>query len=66
VGLGIGLVGAIAVSRYLQQLLFGLTPFDATTFAGVSIAFLLVALVASWLPAYRAAGIDPLPALRSQ
>jgi predicted permease len=66
VGLGLGLAGALAVSRYLRQLLFGLTPFDAMTFAGVSVAFLFVALVAAWLPAYRAAGIDPLPALRSQ
>jgi ABC-type lipoprotein release transport system permease subunit len=36
------------------------------TFAGVSLVFVLVALVASWVPAYRAANIDPLPALRSQ
>jgi putative ABC transport system permease protein len=66
VGLGLGLAGAIALSRYLQQLLFGVTPFDATTFAGVSAGFVIVALVASWLPAYRAAGISPLSALRSQ
>jgi putative ABC transport system permease protein len=66
VGLAIGLAGAVAVGRYLEQLLFGLTPFDAMTFAGVSIVFVLVALVASWVPAYRAANIDPVPALRSQ
>lgn len=60
-----GVVGAIAVSRYLEQLLFGLTPFDAMTFVGVSVAFLIVALVASLVPAYRAAAIGPLPALRS-
>jgi putative ABC transport system permease protein len=66
VGLGLGLAAALVVSRYLERLLFGLTPFDAMTFAGVSVAFLLVSLVASWLPAYRAAGIGPLPALRSQ
>jgi putative ABC transport system permease protein len=65
-GLGIGLAVATALSRYLQQLLFGVTPFDATTFAGVSAGFLLVALVAAWVPAYRAAGISPLSALRSQ
>jgi putative ABC transport system permease protein len=65
VGLGIGLVGAIAVSRYMEQLLFGLTPLDAMTFAGVSAGFLVIAFAASWLPAYRAASIGPLPALRS-
>jgi putative ABC transport system permease protein len=65
VGLGIGLAGAIGVSRYLEQLLFGLMPFDVMTFAGMSVVFLLVAFVASWLPAYRAAAIGPLPALRS-
>jgi predicted permease len=65
VGLAIGLAGATAVSRYLQQLLFGVTPLDTVTFAGVSVAFPLVALVASWLPAHRAAGIGPLAALRS-
>jgi putative ABC transport system permease protein len=47
-------------------LLFGVTPLDAMTFAGVSIAFLLVAVVASWLPAHRAARIGPLPALRGE
>jgi predicted permease len=66
VGLVIGLAGAVAVSRYLEQLLFGLTSLDAMTFAGVSVAFLLVALAASWLPAYRAAAVGPLSALRSQ
>ena len=65
-GLGIGLIGAIALSRYMQQLLFGVTPFDAMTFFAVSVGFLLVALAAAWPPAYRAAGIGPLSALRSQ
>jgi ABC-type antimicrobial peptide transport system permease subunit len=64
-GLGIGLAGAIAVSWYLKQLLFGLSPFDVTTLAGVSAGFLVIAFAASWLPAYRAASIGPLPALRS-
>jgi len=65
VGVGIGVLGAVALSRYLQQLLFGVTPLDAVTFASVSIAFLLVALVASLVPACRAARIGPLRALRS-
>jgi ABC-type antimicrobial peptide transport system permease subunit len=66
VGLGIGLAGSVAISRYLQQLLFGVTLFDATTFASVSAGFVLVALAASWTPAYRATGMNPLSALRSQ
>jgi ABC-type lipoprotein release transport system permease subunit len=43
----------------------GLTPLDAMTFAGVSVGFLVIAFAASWLPAYRAASVGPLPSLRS-
>jgi putative ABC transport system permease protein len=64
-GLAIGLAGALAISRYLQQLLFGLAPFDVLTFAGVSVAFLVIAVTASWLPARRAARIGALAALRA-
>jgi putative ABC transport system permease protein len=64
-GIIIGLVGAIALSRLMTGLLFGITATDTLTFAGVSITMLLVALAASYLPARRATKIDPLEALRN-
>jgi len=64
-GILIGLVGAIALSRLMTGLLFGITATDTLTFAGVSITMLLVALAASYLPARRATKIDPLEALRN-
>jgi putative ABC transport system permease protein len=66
IGLGGGVAGAIGLSRYLERLLFGLSPLDVSTFAGVSLVFLLVGMIASWVPAYRAASVGPLAALRSK
>jgi NAD(P)-dependent dehydrogenase (short-subunit alcohol dehydrogenase family) len=63
-GLVLGLIGATAVTRYLGGLLFGLTPLDPATFAGVSVLFAVVAALAAWIPARRASRIDPLAALR--
>ncbi len=63
-GLVLGLVGATAVTRYLGGMLFGLTPLDPATFAGVSLLFAAVAIFAAWIPARRASRIDPLAALR--
>jgi predicted permease len=63
-GLVLGLLGAAAVTRYLAGMLFGLSPLDPTTFAGVSMLFAAVATFAAWLPARRASRIDPLAALR--
>jgi putative ABC transport system permease protein len=63
-GLGIGLAGAWAATRVLKNFLFEVTPFDPLTFAAVSLLLALVALVACYIPARRAAGIDPLAALR--
>jgi putative ABC transport system permease protein len=51
-------------SRVLQAQLFEVAPTDRATYAAVAIGLLLVALVASWIPARRAARIDPLTALR--
>jgi predicted permease len=64
IGAAIGLVGAAAVTRYLESMLFELTPLDPSTFVGVVVLFLLVALLASYLPAARASRVDPLVALR--
>jgi putative ABC transport system permease protein len=63
-GLAIGLAGAWAATRVLKNFLFEVTPFDPLTFAAVSLLLALVALGACYIPARRAAGIDPLVALR--
>jgi len=60
--LGVG--GAMALSRYLATLLFGVSPRDTAVFAGLTIAMLAVALAASYFPGLRAARTDPLSALR--
>ncbi|HEX2270572.1 MAG TPA: ABC transporter permease, partial [Pyrinomonadaceae bacterium] len=64
VGVGIGIAGAVAVTRYLTTLLFGVQPIDVITFGGVALALMVVALIACLVPARRAAKIDPLIALR--
>src|SRR5215207_9429456 len=64
IGIGIGVAGAIAVTRYLTSLLFGVKPIDVWTFVGVALILGLVVLIACVVPARRAARIDPLEALR--
>ena len=64
VGVGVGMVGALAVTRYMTSLLFGVKPIDVITFAGVALVLIAVAAIASLVPARRAAKIDPLVALR--
>lgn len=64
IGLVIGSLGAAAVTRYLESMLFELAPLDPSTFAAVAVLFLLVALFAAYLPAARASRVDPLVALR--
>jgi ABC-type antimicrobial peptide transport system permease subunit len=62
-GVVIGLVGAVAVSRFIASLLFGIRPTDPLTFTGVTLILLAVALVACYIPARQVTGIDPLKAL---
>src|SRR5262249_8873902 len=63
-GIGVGILAAFGLTRVLASLLFGVTPTDATTFVAVPALLLLAALFACWLPAHRAAKVDPLVALR--
>jgi ABC-type antimicrobial peptide transport system permease subunit len=63
-GILLGLAGAAALTRYLENLLFELTPLDVWTFASVPGVFVLIAAAASYLPARRAAKLEPLAALR--
>jgi predicted permease len=65
-GIVIGIAGALALTRYLTSMLFGLTPLDPPTFVGVSLAFAAIATIASYVPARRAATVDPVVALRSE
>jgi predicted permease len=65
-GAALGLAGAIAVTRVLQGLLYGVTPLDGLTIASVVALVAAVALVAVGWPAWRAAGIDPATALRAE
>jgi predicted permease len=65
VGLGLGLLGAFAVTRLLSSQLYGVTPTDPLTFGGVAGMLALVALIATAAPARRAAAVNPLDALRS-
>ncbi len=64
VGLAVGLMGALAVARLLRGLLFGIGPADPATYAGVSVLLCIVALGACWMPARRAAKVDPMVALK--
>lgn len=65
-GIFLGILAAAWSTRWLSSLLFGVTPLDPVTFSAVSLLLLIVALMACWVPARRAAGIDPVQALREQ
>jgi putative ABC transport system permease protein len=63
-GIGIGVIGAVAVTRYMTTLLFGVKPIDTVTFVGVAFTLAVVVFIACLVPARKAAKIDPLEALR--
>jgi putative ABC transport system permease protein len=65
-GIVVGLVAAFVFTRSLSSLLFEITPFDPVTFFAVPLLLLIVALTACSIPAYRAARIDPIQALRDE
>src|SRR6266571_1343152 len=66
IGAAIGLLGALAVTRLVSRLLYGVSPIDPVTFASVSLLLVTVAMLASWIPARRAAKVDPMDALRHE
>ena len=65
-GVGLGLFGAFALTRVMSSLLFAVGPKDPLTFAAVAVLLSLIALLACWIPARRAARVDPLIALRHE
>jgi putative ABC transport system permease protein len=65
-GIGIGLAGALLLTRLMQSLVFGISTSDPATFAAVVVTLALVALLASYVPARRATKVDPMQALRTE
>ncbi|HTS24547.1 MAG TPA: ABC transporter permease [Bryobacteraceae bacterium] len=65
-GILLGVLAALAVTRVMASMLVGVKPADPLTFAGMALLFLLISALASWLPARRAAGLDPSAALREE
>jgi predicted permease len=65
-GAGVGLVGALVVSHLMSGLLYGVSPYDLSTFAGVTAALTAVAIAASYVPALRAMRLDPITTLHAE
>ena len=63
-GLALGLAGSLWAARFLEALLFQLAPRDPATFGGAAAVLVAVGVVAAWLPAHRAAQLDPVRVLR--
>jgi predicted permease len=66
IGLAVGLLGAVALTRFVRTMLFGVSPADPLTFGAISAALAAVALLACYIPARRATRVDPLVALRDE
>jgi ABC-type antimicrobial peptide transport system permease subunit len=65
-GIGIGMAGALGVTRFLASLLYGLKPADPLTLGSAALLLLLIALLAGFRPAFRASRVDPMQALRHE
>jgi ABC-type antimicrobial peptide transport system permease subunit len=66
VGMAIGTLGALGVTRVLRSLLYGVSPTDPLSFAAVAVLLMLVAIAAAYLPARRATRVDPIRTLRAE
>lgn len=66
IGLGIGLVISLALARLVKSVLYEVSPYDPLSLAAVSLALVLVGIIASWLPARRATRVNPAEALRAE
>jgi ABC-type antimicrobial peptide transport system permease subunit len=66
IGVAVGIGGAVALSRELSTLLYAVTPTDPASLVSAGALLLLTAMVASWIPARRAARLDPAIALRDE
>jgi putative ABC transport system permease protein len=66
IGVAVGVLVAVGLTRFLASMLFGVQAIDASTFAGMASVMLAVALVASYVPARRASAVDPVQALRTE
>jgi ABC-type antimicrobial peptide transport system permease subunit len=64
IGIVVGAIGALFLTRLLKGLVFGVSTTDPVAFGGVIVLLALVALLASWLPARRATRVDPMNVLR--
>ena len=65
-GVGIGVVLALLLTRFLAHMLYSVEPTDPVVFAALAVLMLLLAILATYLPARRAAGLDPIKALRDE
>jgi putative ABC transport system permease protein len=65
-GVGVGLIAAVALTRLMSSMLIGVRATDPLTFIVMAVLFFIIAAVASWLPARRAANLDPTIALRDE
>jgi ABC-type antimicrobial peptide transport system permease subunit len=65
IGVGVGLAGALAVTRVMRTLLFGVSAADPVTFVGLAVLLILIAALASYLPARQASTINPMEAMRA-
>jgi putative ABC transport system permease protein len=66
IGMALGLMGAVASTRLLRDMLFGVKPIDPLTFAAMTLLLMCISLVACFLPARRATKVDPMNVLRSE